>query len=80
MVFLKKSRFLAGSYHKLKNKKIGPCKIISKINPNAYKVELPPDLRISSTFNVLDLTPYKAPDEFQLAYNSRVSSPLVGEN
>ena len=38
-----------------------PYKIIEKIGPNAYVLELPPDLSISSTFNVCDLTEYRKP-------------------
>ena len=79
MVFLRKARFPTLTYHKLKNKKIDSCKALSKINPNAYKIKLPSDLHISPTFNVSDLTPYKLPDEFKLAYNSRTSSSLVGD-
>ena len=40
----------------------GPYKIIKKIGPNAYVLELPPDLGISSTFNVCDLTEFREPE------------------
>ncbi|XP_024016373.1 uncharacterized protein LOC112089851 [Eutrema salsugineum] len=40
----------------------GPFKILEKINNNAYKLELPGEFNISSTFNVSDLAPYIADD------------------
>jgi hypothetical protein len=36
----------------------GPHKILEKINDNAYKLELPPEFRVSPTFNIADLKPY----------------------
>ena len=40
MILLRKGRFPPGVYHKLKNRKLGPCRIIKKINANAYVLEL----------------------------------------
>jgi hypothetical protein len=36
----------------------GPFKILAKINDNAYKLELPPEFGVSSSFNISDLRHY----------------------
>ena len=80
MVFLRKSRFPISTYHKLKNKRIGPCKIVKKINSDSYIVDLLADLHVSQSFNVSELTDYKLMDEFQLTMTLKTSSFLEGEN
>ena len=40
-------------------KRVGPCKILAKYGNNAYKVDPPLDMNISSVFNVVDLIKFK---------------------
>ena len=55
---LRKDRFPELRKSKLMPRADGPFKIIEKINDNAYKLELPPELGVSPTFNISDLKPY----------------------
>lgn len=59
VIHLKKSRFLIGTYSKMKMKKFGPCKILRKFdNGNAFEVELLEEMDISPIFNILDVFEY----------------------
>ena len=44
---------------KLGWKKIGPFKITAKIGSNAYKLDLPPSMKIHNTFHISLLEPYE---------------------
>lgn len=55
-VYLTKERLPLREYNKLKYKKIGPVEVLERINPNAYRVRLPPHLRTSNIFNVKHLS------------------------
>ena len=74
MVHLRKNLFPTGTYNKLKDKKIGPFRVLQKIGDNAYKIDLLAHMNISNTFNVVDIFEYFPPDEFSLQpQNSRTS-------
>ena len=62
LLHLRRERVPKGAYHKLKPRKIGPCKVLKKISSNAYLVELPPELQISPIFNVADLYSFEGFD------------------
>lgn len=80
MVFLCKERFPVDTYAKMKQKKYGPCKILQKINGNAYGVDLPSRLNISKTFNVVDLYEYHEDGGLSYKDHLRMSEILVAEN
>jgi hypothetical protein len=58
MVQICPEHFPRGVVHKLHHRSVGPCKVLSRLGPNAYHVELPPTLHIIPIFNVEDLTFY----------------------
>ncbi|PKI60584.1 hypothetical protein CRG98_019060 [Punica granatum] len=55
---LTKDRYPAGEYNKLSARKIGPIKVIEKINSNGYQLKLPSHIRVVDVFNVKHLIPY----------------------
>ncbi|GKC25668.1 hypothetical protein Tco_1027818, partial [Tanacetum coccineum] len=58
-IHIRKERFLAWRFGKLKPRGDGPFRVLKKINDNAYKIKLPGHYNVSATFNVVDLSPYK---------------------
>lgn len=83
MVHLHRGRFPAGTYHKLhdKKKKNGLVPVIrrSRINDNAYIVQLPHTPPISPTFNICDLYEYFPPDNVHVLADDSGSNPLWEE-
>jgi hypothetical protein len=55
----------------------GPFKILTKINDNAYKLELPLEFGVSPSFNNLDLRPYLGEED---EMPSRTTSMQEGED
>ena len=60
---MRKERFPRKCKCKLLPRSDGPFEVIEKIGPNAYKLDLPGDYGVSTTFNVVDLSPYYDEDE-----------------
>ncbi|GKA97233.1 RNA-directed DNA polymerase, partial [Tanacetum coccineum] len=58
-IHLRKERFSAGRFGKLKPRGDGPFRVLKKINDNAYKIELPGHYNVYVTFSVADLSRYK---------------------
>ena len=61
VIRLQPERFPPRILKKLHAHGIGPFKIIKKVGPNVYVLELPPDLGINPTFNVSDLVESREP-------------------
>ncbi|KAM1791868.1 hypothetical protein TB2_035161 [Malus domestica] len=59
-VNLSKERFPRGKFGKLQDRAYGPCRILKRLGANAYQIELPADMEVSTTFNEADLQPYYA--------------------
>ena len=61
MIRLRPEWFPLRAIKKLYARRAKPFKIIKRVGPNAYVLELPPDLGISATFNISDLVEYREP-------------------
>jgi hypothetical protein len=72
---LRKNRFPSLRRSKLMPRAAGPFKVLTKINDNAYVLDLPAELGVSTSFNVADLKPYVGEDE---ELPSRTTSVLEG--
>nr|GEV96938.1 transposon Ty3-I Gag-Pol polyprotein [Tanacetum cinerariifolium] len=60
---LHKERFPSKRRSKMSPRSDGPFHILTKVNDNAYKVDLPGEYGVSATLNVADLQPYFDPEE-----------------
>jgi hypothetical protein len=60
---LRKERLTELRKSKLMSRAAAPFKILAKINDNAYKLELPPEFRVSPCFNISDLRPYMGEED-----------------
>jgi hypothetical protein len=74
---LRKERLLKLRKSKLMSRAACPFKILAKINDNAYKLELPPEFRVSPRFNISDLRPYLGEED---EIPSRMTSMQEGED
>jgi len=76
-VRLRKERLPSKRKSKLMPWADGPFKVLEKINDNTYKVDLPWEYGVSSTFNLADLKPYFDDDKLE---NLRENSLQQGED
>jgi len=75
-VHLCKERFLEKRKSKLLPRGDGPFRVLKRINDNAYKIDLPIDYAVSSSFNVADLSPFIGSEDT----DSRTNPFQVGED
>ena len=59
-VHMRKERFPAHRKSKLSPRGDGPFQVLERINENAYKIDLPGEYNVSSTFNVADISLFDA--------------------
>jgi hypothetical protein len=74
---LRKDRFPTLRRSKLMPSVVGPFKVLTKINDNAYILDLPTEFGVSTSFNVADLKPSMAEDD---ELSSRMTSLQEGED
>jgi translation initiation factor IF-1 len=74
---LRKERFSELIKSKLLSRVASPFKILTKINDNAYKLELPPEFGVSPSFNISDLRHYLGEED---EMPSRTTSMQEGED
>jgi len=81
LIRIRPERFPSGANRKLHAHSAGPFKVLQRVGPNAYVLDLPYDFGISSTFNIEDLIAYHKPllipdDPFEIPLNSLSDDPI----
>ena len=66
---MRKERYLVYRRNKLLPRGDGPFQVVERINDKAYKLDLSGEYGVHVTFNVTDLSPNLADDEFDLKKN-----------
>ena len=61
MIRIQPERFPSGTIKKLQARSVESFKVLKRMGPNAYVIDLPHDYGISSFFNIEDLVAYKSP-------------------
>lgn len=65
-LFVEETQYETGhEYNKLRSRKLGPLKVLERINDNAYRVELPDHIKTANVFNVKYLSKFKGDNEDQ---------------
>lgn len=62
---MRKERFPAKRCSKLLPRGDGAFQVLERINDNAYKLDLPGEYNVSTTFNVNDLSPFDVGDDLR---------------
>ena len=61
MIWIRLEWFPSRIVKKLQARSASPFKVLKRMGPNAYVIDLPHDYGISSSFNIEDLVAYKSP-------------------
>ena len=62
-VYMRKTRFPKQRKSKLQHRRDRPFQVLERINDNAYKIDIPGEYGVSSSFNVATLTPSVVGDD-----------------
>ena len=73
----KRSSLSLGKYKKLAARYCGPFKIIGKINDQAYKLQLPPEIKVHNVFHISLLKRY-IPDPTHILLDTQRITTLEG--
>ena len=81
MIRIRPERYPSGIVKKLQACIAGPFKVLKKLGPNAYVIDIPSDYGISSIFNIADLLAFRGPavipyDPFDDPPSSSLTNPV----